>query len=215
MAVQPIRPLELMKDSSITKFEFSDFIGVWENFVPPVLCESVINHFNDIVINSSITPSQSIDCYMDGEKQFPNGKLGRSDQAILLNQTSQPLSSNINQYLQASASHYVDKYSQLKGCKLISSDLKVQKTSPEGGYHQWHYENSGYDFCNRELVWILYLNTMPEGEAETEFMYQKRRIRPTQGTVIIWPAGLTHVHKGNTVFTEDKYILTGWYLKIP
>lgn len=214
MAVQPIRPLELMKDSSITKYEFSDFIGVWQNFVPPVLCESIINHFNDITINSSIIEKETID-YMDGEKQFSDGKLGRSDQSILLNQTSQPLSNNVNQYLQASASHYVDKYSQLKACKLISTDLKVQKTLPEGGYHHWHYENSGYDFSNRELVWILYLNTMPEGEAETEFMYQKRRIRPTQGTVVIWPAGLTHVHKGNTVFTEDKYILTGWYLKIP
>jgi hypothetical protein len=214
MSVQPIRPLELMKDSSITKSEFSDFIGVWEGLVPPVLCESIINHFDDIVINCSTLKQQDID-YMDGEKQFSNGKLGRSDQSVLLNQTSQPLSSNLNQYLQSTAAHYVDRYPQLKSCKLISTDLKVQKTSPEGGYHEWHYENSGYDFCNRELVWILYLNTMPEGEAETEFMYQKRRINPTQGTVVIWPAGMTHVHKGNTVFTKDKYIVTGWYLKIP
>lgn len=215
MTIQPIRPLELMKDSSITKSEFSDFIGVWEEFVPPVLCESIINHIDDILINSSITQNQTNESYMDGENQFKDGKLGRSDQSILLNQTNSQLSHNLNQYLQATASHYIDKYSQLKNCKLISTDLKVQKTLPEGGYHYWHYENSGYDYSNRELVWIVYLNTMPENEAETEFMYQRRRIRPTQGTVVIWPAGLTHVHKGNTVFTEDKYIVTGWYLKIP
>ena len=56
---------------------------------------------------------------------------------------------------------------------------------------------------------------MPDGEAETEFLYQKRRIKPETGTLLIWPAGMTHVHRGNTVFTKDKYILTGWYFKLP
>ena len=55
---------------------------------------------------------------------------------------------------------------------------------------------------------------MPDGEAETEFLYQKRRIKPEQGMMCIFPAGLTHVHRGNTVFTQDKYILTGWALKV-
>ena len=62
---------------------------------------------------------------------------------------------------------------------------------------------------------MVYLNDMPDGEAETEFLFQKRRIKPEVGTIVIWPAGMTHVHRGNTVFTKDKYILTGWYLKLP
>lgn len=214
MAIVPIRPLELMKDPSLTKFEFSDFIGVWEKFVPPYLCECVINHFNEITMNSSCV-SNKPDSFMDGENQFSEGKLGRDDDAVLLNQTDVDLTAKLNQYLQSVAYHYTDKYSQLKSCKLISTDLKVQKTLPEGGYHVWHYENSGYNFCNRELVWILYLNDMPDGEGETEFLYQRRRIKPTQGTLVMWPAGLTHVHRGLTVYTQDKYIVTGWYLKIP
>jgi hypothetical protein len=60
---------------------------------------------------------------------------------------------------------------------------------------------------------MIYLNDMPDGEAETEFFHQRRRIKPTAGTVVIWPAGFTHTHKGNTVLTQDKYILTGWYIK--
>ena len=51
------------------------------------------------------------------------------------------------------------------------------------------------------------------GEGETEFLYQRKRFQPKKGTVVIWPAGMTHVHKGNTVLTTDKYILTGWYIK--
>ena len=96
----------------------------------------------------------------------------------------------------------------------MSYAVKAQKTPPQGGYHEWHYENASFTAASRELVWTMYLNTMPEGEAETEFLYQRRRIKPECGMVVIWPAGLTHVHKGNTVFTEDKYILTGWAHKV-
>ena len=103
----------------------------------------------------------------------------------------------------------------MKTGKFISEDCKMQKTPPGGGYHMWHYENSGFGHHARELVWAIYLNDMPEGEAETEFLYQRRRIQPTAGTVVVWPASMTHVHKGNTVFTQDKYILTGWYIRVP
>ena len=208
MALQPIKPLELMKNEELTKFEFNDFIGVWENFVPRYLCEKVINEFEKLSSTSSIV-------MMSGEQQFKQSKLGRDDRSLLLNAADVEVATSINQYLQACSLHYIDRYSQLKSLKLFSSDIKMQKTEPEGGYHVWHYESQSYHHCNRELVWAIYLNDLPEGEGETEFLHQRRRIRPTQGTVVIWPAGMTHVLKGNTVFTQDKYILTGWYLQIP
>jgi len=204
--IPPIKPLEIMKDENITEFEFSDFIGVWDKFVPAYLCETLINHYEEVITTGS---------FLVGENQFPERNLGRSDLSILLNQTDNELASSINQYLQACGTHYVDRFSQLKNIKLFSSDLKLQRTQPEGGYHVWHYENSEYSVCTRELVWIIYLNDIPDGEGETEFLYQRRRIKPTQGTVVIWPAGMTHVHRGLTVYTKDKYILTGWYLKVP
>jgi hypothetical protein len=95
------------------------------------------------------------------------------------------------------------------------NNLKIQRTLPLGGYHYWHYENaSGQYTYARELVWMVYLNTMPPNEAETEFLYQKMRIRPTKGTVVFFPAGMTHVHRGLTVYSEPKYIATGWYYKM-
>jgi hypothetical protein len=215
MSVQPIRPLELMKDENITKSEFSDFIGVWENFVPKSVCKKFIDHFEEIRTNSSYIDEAEQGAILDGTNQFPQGSLGRKDESLLINYSSQRLNYEANQYLSACTYHYIDTYNQLRSTKLISEDTKMQKTPPGGGYHVWHYENSGYGFHARELVWIIYLNDLPEGEAETEFLYQKRRIRPTAGTVVVWPAALTHVHKGNTVFTEDKYILTGWYIKVP
>ena len=110
--------------------------------------------------------------------------------------------------------HYVSEFGQLKNVPLISPDVKMQKTEPAGGYHQWHYENSAASHAQREVTWMIYLNDVPpENGGETEFLYQRRRIHPTAGTVVFFPAGMTHVHKGNTLLNGDKYILTGWYVK--
>jgi hypothetical protein len=215
--VPPYRPLELMEDPNLTKSDFTDFIGVWENFVPGPFCDEMINHFeHQLGMTASAESLADIETgSMDGTKQFAQGNLGRKDTSLLINYSSNLLSAQVNQFLYSCISHYATVYSQLKTAPLISTDIKMQKTPPGGGYHMWHYENSSWGFAQRELVWAIYLNDIPDGEGETEFLYQKRRIKPTKGTVVIWPAGMTHVHKGNTVFTQDKYILTGWYIRVP
>lgn len=53
------------------------------------------------------------------------------------------------------------------------------------------------------------LNTISKG-GETEFLYQHQRITAQQGKLIIWPAGFTHTHRGNSPLSNDKYLLTGW-----
>lgn len=219
MAIQPYRPIELMQNKNLTKSDFTDFIGVWQNFVPKNFCDEVIQYFEDVYSNKG--------CYIapDGGSEFGSceditrsedvygGALNRKDYALLLNYTNPELSYKVNQFLKSCVLHYREVFPQLKQALLVSTDVKLQKTPPGGGYHLWHYENSTMDHAMRELTWMIYLNDMPEGDGETEFLDQRRRIRPTAGTVVIWPAGYTHVHKGNTVFTQDKYILTGWYIK--
>ena len=86
---------------------------------------------------------------------------------------------------------------------------KIQKTKPGQGYHIWHFESNNRANCLRVLVWTLYLNDVVEG-GETEFIYQKLRIAPKAGTLVIWPAGFTHTHRGNPPLTDNKYIVTGW-----
>jgi hypothetical protein len=60
---------------------------------------------------------------------------------------------------------------------------------------------------------MLYLNALPSGaNGETEFLYQQRRINPTKNTMVLWPAGFTHPHRGNPVYGDvSKYIATGWF----
>ena len=198
----PIKPVELMNGN------FEDFIGIWDKHFPPSLCKKYIDYFERIY-------NEDQSSFADGTEQFKDTNLGRKDMSLFLNYHSRDFSAEINQYLQSCILDYIREYGQLNTIPMLSTDIKMQKTPPGGGYHHWHYEAGSWEHAQRELVWAVYLNDMPEGEAETEFLYQKKRITPKQGTVVIWPAGLTHVHKGNTVFTQDKYILTGWYIKIP
>ena len=44
---------------------------------------------------------------------------------------------------------------------------------------------------------MVYLNDIPLGNGgATDFLSQKISIQPKKGTLLLWPAGYTHVHKG-------------------
>ena len=104
---------------------------------------------------------------------------------------------------------YLTKYSALGREKLLIYDAKLKKIPIGGGFHDWHYENSGLLVSPRKLVIQLYLNTIEEG-GETEFLYINKRIKAKQGRLIIFPAGFTHTHRGNPPIGQDKYIVSTW-----
>ena len=87
---------------------------------------------------------------------------------------------------------------------------KMQKTRPTEGYHVWHMEHCNQiDSKNTLLAWGLFLNDIEEG-GELEFLYQSKRIKPQTGDFVLWPAGFTHMHRGNPPLSGNKYIFTGW-----
>jgi hypothetical protein len=190
-----------------------DFIRIWHNKVPESLCNRAIQTFEDIIEDPKYK-----DSVINNAKQFSDNNLGRKDLAIFLGDKvfdEADICNEIMEYLHSSLLEYVEEFGQLRASTLSNRYvMKLQRTLPMGGYHVWHYENSTPEenFC-RELVWMIYLNDMPDGEAETEFLYQRRRVKPTRGTIVLWPAGMTHTHRGNPVYTQSKYILTGWYHK--
>tara|TARA_B100000035_G_scaffold58600_1_gene46859 strand:- start:3298 stop:3915 length:618 start_codon:yes stop_codon:yes gene_type:complete len=187
--------------------KFEDFIGVYRRFVHHDICSAIVKNFETYIdINPEIV--------QHGKDQMPDKKLARHDVSIMLDDVDMGLATHFYKYLNSAFGNYKQEYDHLK-TNLNAIGLKVQRTSPGGGYHTWHYENGSFRAANRELAWMVYLNDMPDGEAETEFLYQKKRYKPQTGTLLIWPAGMTHVHRGNTVFTHDKYIATGWFLKLP
>jgi hypothetical protein len=105
-----------------------------------------------------------------------------------------------------------ERYPQLEDTyrMLFVSGGRIQETEPQGGYHSWHHEQS-WDISSRNtvLAWSLFLNDVKEG-GELEFLYQSLRIRPVRNHFLIWPAGFTHLHRGNPPLKDPKLIFTGW-----
>ena len=191
-----------------------NFIRVWPNKGSEEFCQRVIDAFEEIISDPNLSQFAE-----NNTKQFSNGSLGRKDVAIFLQKpeyNKTEICDEILCLIHECLLEYIEEFDHLKQTSLDNrSILKIQRTPPMGGYHVWHHEtNAAEESWHRELVWMVYLNDMPPGEAETEFLYQHKRIRPTRGTVLIWPAGMTHVHRGNTVYTQNKYVATGWWYKV-
>ncbi len=85
----------------------------------------------------------------------------------------------------------------------------------EGGYPYWHCElyphDAGGEALHRHLLWTLYLNDGFDG-GETEFLFQRRKVRPVTGALLIAPTAFTHTHRGNRPRGGDKFIATSWIL---
>ena len=95
--------------------------------------------------------------------------------------------------------------------EIFSPGWKFQKSSTGGGFHRWHYEQgSGEENSKRFAVWMIYLNTVETG-GKTEFKFQDLAVKPEAGTLVIWPATYTHLHRAAPDLVGDKYIATGWF----
>tara|TARA_Y100001938_G_scaffold55874_1_gene77963 strand:+ start:281 stop:931 length:651 start_codon:yes stop_codon:yes gene_type:complete len=82
---------------------------------------------------------------------------------------------------------------------------------PDEGYHVWHQDwgTQKDNLCSRMLVGMVYLNDVGLG-GETEFYNQKVKIKPKQGTLVVWPAYFTHLHRGLPPISNTKYIINTW-----
>ena len=96
--------------------------------------------------------------------------------------------------------------------EIITAEWKFQRSEDGGGFHQWHHEQGpGRNSTTRFAVWMLYLNDVNEG-GKTEFKFQNVALKPTAGTLVIWPAAYTHAHRANPDLVGKKYIATGWFV---
>ena len=106
-------------------------------------------------------------------------------------------------------SSYMVKYN-VEGYLTTEISNNIQHYKPGGGYPQLHYERGSlWKDLNRQLVYMLYLNTVTD-KGGTHFPYQNITTPAVKGDLIIWPAEFTHPHQGIISPTEEKYIVTGW-----
>ena len=124
----------------------------------------------------------------------------------------------LNKHISGCMQDYIKRYTlHMPGFTI--SPHKLQQTYPGSGYHIWHSEypptlmdfnDSGdVEMMSRFAAYTIYLNDIEEG-GETEFLNQSLRVSPKKGTLAIFPAYFTHLHRGNPPLNTVKYIITGW-----
>lgn len=182
------------------------YIRRYDNAMTEIDCDRIISRFNSIQQNSYMSGE-----FANGSEQY-GGSLNRKDYSLFF----EHLASSDAQFIQSVVGQKMEEYKkEFVGLEsvggLVSHACKVQKTPPKGGFHHWHCEH-GPDIGSyrRVAVWLLYLTTH-EGSGDTEFLQQGIKVEPKKGTLVIWPAGFTHPHRGNPVYDKDKYIATGWF----
>jgi hypothetical protein len=189
--------------------EHENFIGIYKGAFSKEYCEEVINYFEQMSKAGYAVNRQQHDKVNKIHKD--NLAVFFTQESIINLTESKNLLQQFNNTLWGVCyPAYTDKFWILKELAAHSTYcFKVQKTEIGQGYHAWHCEVGDRSTAHRVLAWTLYLNNVEEG-GETEFIYQHMRIKPTQGTLVMWPAVYTHTHRGNPPISNDKYIVTGW-----
>lgn len=193
--------------------EHKDFIGYYRNLYPAGYCQHLINEFNRLEEGGvGANRQRSENAY----KHF------KDDYQISIELRNHNLESFFDKDscdlffdgLQACYDEYSTKYSILRdNGRIRASVMKMQRTGPGGGYHVWHGEQGPGTHANRVLVYMVYLNSFEDKDGgETEFLYQRTRVKPEENLMLLWPASYTHAHRGNPVLSDKyKYIVTGWF----
>lgn len=189
-----------------------DFVGVYEGAFSDDFCEKVISQFENLNSLGFTNTRQELN---DGSKTTKNDTSIYTGMLNSCNADIQGISHLLgnefnNTFWDQCYKHYSEHFSVLgdSGGHHVWGN-KVQKTAKGEGYHVWHYEACDRKSSNRVLAYILYLNDVEEG-GETEFLYLMKRYKPKRGTLLLFPAALTHTHRGNPPLSGDKYIITSW-----
>lgn len=185
-----------------------DFIGIYDGAVSSEECRTIISCFENMKNLGFTRTRQQLGEGYPHEKQDESMTPYGNDYIVLPG--TNHVVSNLVDILWKSYEQYCETFSILNSkSKMGILGLKIQKTNPGEGFHVWHYENPGRFFSHRLMAFTYYLNNVNDG-GETEFLYLKKRIKPIEGRLLIWPAAYTHTHRGNPPLSHSKYIVTGW-----
>jgi hypothetical protein len=117
----------------------------------------------------------------------------------------------------AALGQYLKERPLLRACcpeqsLFVNPIFNLQRYAPGEGFRAWHCDWTLSDEATepqaRVLAWILYCNTLPEGG--TEFHWQGHHEEAERGKLVIFPAGVSHIHRGRVSQEHSKTIATGW-----
>ena len=153
-----------MKEYKINK---KHFIGGW--YIDTKICDEIFNSFKK---TPDVFKQQGVTGYKD--KVVFDKKIKNSlEITISTDNENYPLNKYKNE-LQKCLEKYQEKFpevaNQLERFNIAPSGYNIQQYPVGGGFGKWHCERTGLIESNRILVFMTYLNDVPDGG--TFFKYQ-------------------------------------------
>ncbi len=117
----------------------------------------------------------------------------------------------------AALDHYLQERPLFRECcpeqsLFVNPIFNLQRYAPGEGFKRWHCDwtisDEATEPSHRVLAWILYCNNVDS--AGTEFHWQEHHVAAERGKLVIFPAGLSHIHRGRVSNTHSKTIASGW-----
>jgi len=183
--------------------ESHSFISGW--FIDESICDGVIDFYkedNYFPVTPGLSSSGQV-----------NTKTKESFDKTISHVTKDQRLVNYFDTLSEVVKLYTEKYiwSDITESWSIVEGVNIQWYPPNGGFKVYHLERNGkLSSMNRHLVFMTYLNDVTDA-GETEFYYQKLKVKPQKGLTLVWPVDWTHTHRGIPSPTQEKIIITGWY----
>ena len=199
--------------------KFENFIYMNDEALSENECNKIIDYVNknkkilrECQYYVSVTSQEEV------YEKHPSYKIDvRSDLGIFLSYSfvEAAIMNKITTICQEGITEYSKEYpAMIKALPngVCNPDIKYHIVGSGEGYHAWHSEWITQPPDDRRfLVWHISL-TSHENEGELEFLYQRERIPPKAGRLIIWPAFFPWLHRGNVIRSDkEKHYITGWY----
>lgn len=184
----------------------SNFIYHKKRGLSDKLCNSIIDFFE-------INPNKSKGCVYSNSNtlDIDTSAKNSTDLTVDFNKMNDSCLFEMHHHLCEQIKTYKKKFSFLNELSNWKLDEKfnIIRYNPQEAFYALHCEHGPGICSTRIMAWMIYLNNV-KNSGETYFPYQRKRFKPRQGDILIWPAFWTHPHQGIPSKTEIKYIATGW-----
>ena len=185
-----------------TKKHLAHYVRFYENCLHPDLCDDIVMLFDD---NEDLQVERT-----QGESHFRFMQLSISQNSdhepwkAIQTTLSEAVSSALGRYAEETK---IDD-TQVFPDELGLEEFRVNKTLNNGrdGFGN-HTDVGDYKSARRFITVLFYLNDVEEG-GDAAFSYLGFSMKPTKGSVLIFPSTCQYVHCGLKPISEPKYILT-------
>lgn len=184
----------------------TNYITVYDNVLSPKACQSLIEKFEKNPQCHRLEHKKSNKG--DWEMQFTQINFSESEAFKQEREQLQPL------FLQAikayKKEHNIQPHQWPKDFKLEPIRMKRYLPNSDDGFGE-HVDVSDYATARRFLVFFIYLNDEFEG-GETSFSQFKIKVKPKQGSLIMFPPMWNWLHQAHPVKGKQPKYIIGSYM---